>query len=263
MNVELSHFNLEMQWTRRQFIYTNSLGLAPNSSTLAFRPGLVADTWRYAEQAGVVSLERRDGRHAARRRLHEIVVKEGDRAGDLDIGHRVSRCFHRRRAADRLRGLTNPWRTTGGAVQVPTDSAHAYTTAIERGADARGASAATPFAPGTSNRAAHQRRGSAGGQLACPERGGEPEDPPPPPPPFIVAGRRRKFWNGNCGARPGLGLHRAARVHQHSSDLQRRVPLLEHFPDSTFDPAHRHTTSVIEGRAREDCIIRITTASGG
>ena len=233
LDVELSHFNLEIAMAEaNKFIFPgNSLGIAPTLKyALHFDAGLVARYLRaYAEQAGVVRLERSVTGVTQRADgfIDEIVFKEGDRLqADLYIDCTGFRGLLIEGALqDRLRGLDQVpgEQSRGGGAGAEPDSAHAvHHRDRARRRMALAHSAATPYRHRVRLlERAHQRRGSAAGpaQHARERRAVDRAALHPlrgRPSPQVLEPQLRR-------ARPGLGIHRAARVHQHSSDLQRRV----------------------------------------
>jgi tryptophan halogenase len=274
LHVELDHFNLEIAMAQaNKFIFPdNPLGIAATLKyALHFDAGLVARYLRaYAEQAGVVRMERSVSNVTRRADglIDEIVFKEGDRLqadlyidctgfrgllieGSLQTGYE-----------DWSRYLPN---NRAVAVQVPSVIPRTpYTNAIARAA-------------GWHWRIPLQHRIGTGyvyssehisdeealrDLLAMPENGS-----PLTQPRVIrfVTGRRRKFWNGNCVA---LGLAsgfleplESTSIHLICSGV---YALLDHFPDTTFDPVNiaHYNEQVIEEfeRVRDFIILHYCTS---
>jgi tryptophan halogenase len=212
LNVELSHFNLEIAMAEQnRFIFPgNSLGLAPNLKyALHFDAGLVARYLRaYAEQLGVVRLERTVAGVTQRADgfIDEVVFKEGDRLqADLYIDCTGFRGMLIEGAlqtgyVDWTKYLAN---NRAVAVQVPNVIPRTpYTTAIARGA---GWHWRIPLqhriGTGYVYSSEHISDEEAARDLLSMPENAEPLTEPR----FIrfVPGRRQQFWNKNCVA---LGL---------------------------------------------------------
>jgi tryptophan 7-halogenase len=268
LDVELSHFNLEMAMAEaNKFIFpNNSLGIAQTLKyALHFDAGLVARYLRaYAEQCGVVRLER-SVTGVTRREdgfIDEIVFKEGDRLrADLYID-----CtgFRGLLIEGALQTGYVDWRNflpndRAVAVQVPNRIPRTpYTTAIARGA-------------GWHWRIPLQHRIGTGyvyssdhisDEQALQDLLGMPENVAPLTEPRLIrftTGHRRKFWNKNCVAL-GLGSGfieplESTSIHLICSGV---YALLDHFPDATFDPvniAHYNEQVIEEFERVRDFII--------
>ena len=233
LNVELSHFNLEMAMAEaNKFIFPgNSLGIAPTLKyALHFDAGLVARYLRaYAEQAGVVRLERSVSGVTQRADgfIDEIVFKEGDRLqADLYIDCTGFRGLLIEGAlqtgyVDWTKYLAN---NRAVAVQVPNRIPRTpYTTAIARGAgwhwriplQHRIGTGYVYSSEHISDEEALRDLLSMPENVDAVDRAALHPLHGRPSPQVLEPELRR--------SRPGLGIHRAARVHEHSSDLQRRV----------------------------------------
>ena len=274
LDVELSHFNLEIAMAEaNKFIFPgNSLGIASTLKyALHFDAGLVARYLRaYAEQAGVVRLER-SVTGVTRRAdgfIDEIVFKEGDRLqADLYIDCTGFRGLLIEGAlqtgyVDWTKYLAN---NRAVAVQVPNQIPRTpYTTAIARGA-------------GWHWRIPLQHRIGTGYVYSSEHISDEealrdllsmPENVEPLTEPRFIrftAGRRRNFWNANCVAL-GLGSGfieplESTSIHLMCSGV---YALLDHFPDTTFDPVNiaHYNEQVIEEfeRVRDFIILHYCTS---
>jgi tryptophan halogenase len=274
LNVELGDFSLEIAMAEaNKFIFPgNSLGLAPNLKyALHFDAGLVARYLRaYAEQAGVVRLER-SVTGVTRRAdgfIDEIVFKEGDRLqADLYIDCTGFRGLLIEGALqtgyeDWTKYLAN---NRAVAVQVPSVTPRTpFTTSTARGA-------------GWHWRIPLQHRIGTGYVYSSEHISDEdalrdllsnPENAAPLTEPRVirfVTGRRRKFWNQNCVA---LGLAsgfleplESTSIHLICSGV---YALLDHFPDTTFDPVNiaHYNEQVIEEfeRVRDFIILHYCTS---
>jgi tryptophan 7-halogenase len=274
LNVELSHFNLEIAMAEaNKFIFPdNPRGLASTLKyALHFDAGLVARYLRaYAEQAGVVRLERSvtGATQRADGSIDEIVFKEGDRLqADLYID-----CsgFRGLLIEGTLQTGYEDWtnylpNNRAVAMQVPNRIPRTpYLTATARHA-------------GWHWRIPLQHRIGTGYVYSSDHISDEealrdllsmPENVAPlTEPRFIrfVTGRRRKFWNRNCIAL-GLGSGfieplESTSIHLVCSGV---YALLDHFPDTTFDPVNiaHYNEQVIEEfeRVRDFIILHYCTS---
>src|SRR6185436_18174681 len=248
LNVELSHFNLEIAMAEaNKFIFPdNPRGIGSTLKyALHFDAGLVARYLRaYAEQAGVVRLER-SVTGVTRRAdgfIDEIVFKEGDRLqADLYIDCTGFRGLLIEGALqtgyeDWSKYLPN---NRAVAVQVPNRIPRTpYLIATARSA-------------GWQWRIPLQHRIGTGYVYSSEHISDEdalrdllsmPENTEQLTEPRVirfVTGRRRKFWNRNCIAL-GLGSGfieplESTSIHLICSGV---YALLDHFPDTTFDPVN-------------------------
>ena len=274
LNVELSHFNLEIAMAEaNKFIFPdNPRGIASTLKyALHFDAGLVARYLRaYAEQAGVVRLER-SVTGVTRRAdgfIDEIVFKEGDRLqADLYIDCTGFRGLLIEGALqtgyeDWSKYLPN---NRAVAVQVPNRIPRTpYLIATARSA-------------GWQWRIPLQHRIGTGYVYSSEHISDEdalrdllsmPENTEQLTEPRVirfVTGRRRKFWNRNCIAL-GLGSGfieplESTSIHLICSGV---YALLDHFPDTTFDPVNiaHYNEQVIEEfeRVRDFIILHYCTS---